>query len=698
MKVTNKPNQEGFVLVSVMLLTMVAGTVVLTSLSDSTGQERLSGNFQKKTNSRLMAEKGVYSALDSMTKSMSADNSMDLDQLISDTNGSNIVSGGSGNSTYGLEVIKLNEQDADGNDLFTVTSTGNMHEGETQLKAIYAFVPTTSSSVTNNGFDYATGIIGCNSVSVTQGGTIDSYDSSLGDYDSDTNNTDNAQIQTVLEGDTTFSGGVTIEGDLIASDNVTFPYGTVNISGNIDAVGNVTLKASGVIGGNVTTTGTYTQTNGTVSGNVSSSGNINISGGQIDGNIETTSNYTQTGRKVGGSIHSNGFAQLNNQATVGLGITSGGYIEATGGSIGGDLLASNYINLINGVDVSGSAYTHSNYTQERGKVYSIEALGDVTLKGETSISGTLAYAGKGDFSSIAHSLKDKYSDANNQNVDLVVKSVPSVENITLNSYDSDGYSSLVATCNGSAVYNDASETFTQQFDVFESYDVESLSVTSSSGGDVYLLTYSKGYFTTRDGGRNSDIQETNAASNVDFLEKNYNIIMFDDVTMNGHLTIEEGDNVTMYVAGDFTMGGAGSLTIPDNSSLTLIVEGKLTIGGGAQVYTPDSGITSTGVPVFSIFSSYISNDDGISIQGGTEEMYAVIYAPLTNVTIKSNVDFKGSVLGKTVSVLGSGVIHYDEALASAGLGGASTGGSSSSSASGGYFIFKGWEYSDATNN
>ena len=50
--------QHGFTLITVLILTSMASIVVLNSLRENIVQERMSGNFQKKMNSRLLAEKG----------------------------------------------------------------------------------------------------------------------------------------------------------------------------------------------------------------------------------------------------------------------------------------------------------------------------------------------------------------------------------------------------------------------------------------------------------------------------------------------------------------------------------------------------------------------------------------------------------------------------------------------------------------
>ena len=77
--------QQGFTLVSVMLLTVVAGVVVFTSLKDSIVQERLSGNFQKKVNARMMSERAVFAQAEKVQQQLHANPDADIDELVAQT-------------------------------------------------------------------------------------------------------------------------------------------------------------------------------------------------------------------------------------------------------------------------------------------------------------------------------------------------------------------------------------------------------------------------------------------------------------------------------------------------------------------------------------------------------------------------------------------------------------------------------------
>ena len=54
---------------------------------------------------------------------------------------------------------------------------------------------------------------------------------------------------------------------------------------------------------------------------------------------------------------------------------------------------------------------------------------------------------------------------------------------------------------------------------------------------------------------------------------------------------------------------------------------------------------------------------------GTEhDWYADIYAPLSAVNVSGTGDFYGRLIGKTIGVIGSGALHFDESLALPGGG------------------------------
>ena len=74
--------QHGFTLITVLILTSMASLVVLSSLRENIVQERLSGNFQKKLNSRLLAEKGVFEQAKLLQQTLNREGVLAVDDLI----------------------------------------------------------------------------------------------------------------------------------------------------------------------------------------------------------------------------------------------------------------------------------------------------------------------------------------------------------------------------------------------------------------------------------------------------------------------------------------------------------------------------------------------------------------------------------------------------------------------------------------
>lgn len=220
--------QQGFTLITVLILTSMASVVVLNSLRDNLVQERLTGNFQKKINSRLLAEKGVFEEAKLLQQALDTDSSLDVDGLIAAT-GSATGAGLIGDdATYNASITKNAAGELE------IASLGQRYDGDAKsnLVARYGFKPGKGSELFSNA------IVGCEGVSLSASGRIDSYDSSLGDYDPDKADAA-AVIGTVYKDkDVTLSGASTIWGSVHATGSIIF-------SGSSPIVGS--LKANNLI-------------------------------------------------------------------------------------------------------------------------------------------------------------------------------------------------------------------------------------------------------------------------------------------------------------------------------------------------------------------------------------------------------------------------------------------------------------------
>ncbi|KGJ88151.1 DUF7305 domain-containing protein [Thalassotalea sp. ND16A] len=165
------------------------------------------------------------------------------------------------------------------------------------------------------------------------------------------------------------------------------------------------------------------------------------------------------------------------------------------------------------------------------------------------------------------------------------------------------------------------------------------------------------------------------------------IYMYDNITIkDGQLKVAPGVEAIVFVQGNLKMEGSGKIVIPDTSSLTLLMQGEFYMDSDAQVNTPDYGLSPTGNPVFMIYSGY--GGTGVTFKQKSD-VYAVIYAPESVVTIESEGDVLGAIVAKEVLYKGSGDFHYDVALAADGGSNTST---EEGEATESKLVFNGWKF------
>jgi hypothetical protein len=105
-----------------------------------------------------------------------------------------------------------------------------------------------------------------------------------------------------------------------------------------------------------------------------------------------------------------------------------------------------------------------------------------------------------------------------------------------------------------------------------------------------------------------------------------------------------------YYFNDFILAGQAQFNV--SGPTTIYITGNLERAGGTLVTNP----------------SKTSSNMKFLMTGGTanvtsyDDFYGLIYAPNTAVTIDGNSDLFGAVVGKTLTLTGSGRAHYDESL------------------------------------
>jgi len=527
-----RKHQGGFTIITVILLILMASIIVIHSLKDNIVQERLSGNFQKKINARLLSEKGIFDAYDTLTKLLTEDEGLSIAELITITN-NGIITGQGTIIHSGYEVVISETSSGE----ITITSIGERYEGEHTLSATFTLVPGESGSPFNHA------IVGCEGVTLNGSGTINSYDSAIGNYSS-----------SIAEN----------EGDVSTID----PDSDVVLNGHSPIYGDVKSTGGISLGGS-----------SPVHGNLHASGDVFINQSIVDGYVWAVGGYELKGGTVKEYVRANDFAKMG----------WGSIIENIN-NYGLDI-------LYGGNDTFKDTTNNSHYAQAKYQV-------------NPNIEPVPEY----DPSAPDYDATDPATNCDPINIASIVTAID------------DGSTSLANLSIGAT----------------QSYQLNTIEGRYTANGSSVLTPTTSTVF----GSENTQIFKV-----ADFK-------LSSDAIMN-----VTGGDVILFVDGSFSMAGNSKLNIAAESSLTVIITGKFSVAGSAQIIAEQEGLTATGQPAMSLFSSF-DGVNGVSITGSSD-IYAAIYAPLTDVKVVGSGAIMGSVRAKNVTVSGGGGIHFDSALTNA---------------------------------
>ncbi|MBB1470851.1 hypothetical protein H5232_20730 [Pseudoalteromonas sp. SG41-5] len=587
--------QSGFTLVTVLILTSMASIVVLNSLRENIIQERMSGNFQKKINSRLLAEKGIFEEAKLLQQAFSDDKTLDIDGLIAATG----TASGRGligeDATYNASISKNAAGELE------IISLGERYGGDAQsnLVARFGFTSGKGGSVFKNA------IVGCEGVSLSASGRIDSYDSSKGDYDPDKAEA-GAVIGTVYKDkDVTLSGASTIWGSVHATGSITFS-GSSPITGTLRANNHITIDSNFTVSTDpVLPDGFPLDT--AVGGDVLSAGGVTWRQGKILGVVRANKDLNFPNNSAS--------TVLENRNNDGLDVLYGGKLNAK--------------DLAPHLEQGGIPYSDPRYNVSPNVELVPFQDPDNFTAGQTQCDSI-------NITTVVDGLVD-----------------PSAENIIVKH----GSSTLVS---------DKPETRV----IYELTPEIAQSKIENQGDYVWEKWL---------GARPATLNYTlNTIENVVDVK----VLKAGNFSLNNGILKVAGGDVTLIVNGHFMMEGASEIHIAQGSSLSLYVNGKVKLKASPGSITMKHGLTKTGKPVFSIYSSN-EQANGIDIDADAN-LYAAIYAPKTDVKVVANGGFSGSIRGKTVSASGKGGIHHDSNLANISSGGGSV--------SDGKLVFLGWSY------
>lgn len=266
---TTKRSEEGFAAVTVMVISLLGGLIVFDTVKENINQERMAGNYSKELNARLQAENGLAEAYNML----STDSTLSTDDMMTQLNSTQNSSGG---YYHNIDAWL----DGDNRE---VNSSGFHHEGTYAMRGSISLASGSGNNVFNNS------ITTCDGATLGGSGTIDSYDSSEGAYNS-SNPGNNGDVSVLnedasglhLSGGTLISGNASINGDLSVSNG--YIYGDAHVSGNVT----VANSGSASVGGSIQAMGdvSYTYTGGTyIAESISSNGDVSIGNSSFTGDI-----------------------------------------------------------------------------------------------------------------------------------------------------------------------------------------------------------------------------------------------------------------------------------------------------------------------------------------------------------------------------------------------------------------------------
>lgn len=264
MPISPRPRQAGYVLVTVLILTLIASMVVFVSLRQNHLLERMGGNQQKIINANLAAGRGVADSLTLIQGKLASGTSVaDIQAALTrELTGVYAIT----NVTYAAPRLSF-------------ISKGMYQDAVAYKKANF--------TLTSGVYPFNAGLVACNSLTQTGSGNIDSYNSLLGKYDSNINHASNASVKVLNAGTST---GLNING------------GT-HISGSVLVNGSAVISAGAWVSNQITTSNNLTMSGGTSVGSALVGGALSLTGGaKITGNASVAGGDASVSISGGASV------------------------------------------------------------------------------------------------------------------------------------------------------------------------------------------------------------------------------------------------------------------------------------------------------------------------------------------------------------------------------------------------------------
>lgn len=252
---TIQHSEDGFAAVTVMVISLLGGLIVFDTVKENVNQERMAGNYAKELNAHLQSENGIAKAYNLLSD---PDNQGISDDVMASTLSNTNDSG----HTVSVET--------DAN-IKTINSSGFHYEGQYEMHSAMSLTSSSGNPV------FTGAITTCDGATLAGSGTIDSYDSSKGAYNS-SNPGDNGDVSVLNAGASglNLSGASPISGDVSINGNLTMS-GSASISGDAHVSGSIDLGNSGSIDGNAQATGNVTNSYSSITmDSITANGDVTI--------------------------------------------------------------------------------------------------------------------------------------------------------------------------------------------------------------------------------------------------------------------------------------------------------------------------------------------------------------------------------------------------------------------------------------
>ncbi|MFB6155685.1 MAG: hypothetical protein ABEJ22_07290 [Haloferacaceae archaeon] len=465
-------------------------------------------------------------------------------------------------------------------------------------------------------------------ITVGNGGSIDSYNSDNGPY-------------TSPGGD---DAPIVVDGNFEPSNNVEIG-GRVRANGDADIQNSLEFPREVIIDGS-----TQTKNSPIFHGRYSTGGDLTM---------QNTPQFEED-LIVGGDLSAGGTIQVDGDLYVGGG---GPLVIPSGSSIGGDVIAVGPVTIEDGVTIGGNVHASDGPSSDGDVTFGADsyttdvvAEGTVTVPDSATVTGTVETAGEVDLLGSGTVVGNVRADGDEDGNGV------SIEMSTGSTIDGDAYGRAAVededgTVTGSVQENSGPVTVTSPASPVAPLSAnvklpDSVNSEITSRGNEFASSNNNGDVAAISGSSLSGCDSTCTLPSGDYY--------LSDVNLGNGDTLEldtSGGSVHVYVDGPFDHG-AGTIDVQGDGRAIFYLNDDYTVDGGTVV-NPDDRAPQLWL---------LMRSDSAATFTGNSVFKGVVYGPPSashdgvTVTINNNVDLYGGIVGKTSAASNNYNLHFDRSL------------------------------------